>query len=214
VVDAIRDRFVAGVTLAEEDYEFSSGDEDSVTGALGQSVRQRPVAFQSGDGSPWIWSTSYYKLRGRGPGAPEKHTGADGIFQIHVQSESGQVIRMKGLPFQSKKNWRGTNKKLADQAEGLLSSCGDGIVIDFTKSGYYAAHVEAVAYARGSRPKVAQGSKLPSLAKTLSDFVECTIGKRGLYYDPGSEQFVKLTAPPAVTHVIDTQVSRVDLSRA
>ncbi len=195
--------------MAEEGYEFSAGDEDAVTGALGQSVLQRPVVFQSDDGSQWAWFIRYYKLRGRGKGAPEKHTGADGIFQIHVQSESGAVIRMKGLPFQSKKNWRGTNTKLAEQASDLLSSCGDGIVIDFTPSGYYAAHVESVAYAKGKRSDVAKGKRLPKLAITLSEFVECRLGKDGLYYDPETERFIDTDAPSAVTHVFDTGVRRV-----
>ena len=98
----IRDRYLAGVSDAQAKYPFSAADEDSLTGALGNSISM-PHEMLFGDGqNQYSYQMSYRKIRGRGPRAPEKQLGADGIFRIEVTDERGR--QTKGLPFQAKKD--------------------------------------------------------------------------------------------------------------
>jgi hypothetical protein len=125
----IRDRYLAGVSDALAKYAFHAADEDSLTGALGNAISM-PHAVVFGDGHrQYSYQVSYRKIRGRGPGAPEKQLGADGIFQIEVTDERGR--QTKGLPFQSKKGWRSVDSNLLKQARRMLETAGDGIVIDY-----------------------------------------------------------------------------------
>lgn len=54
VLDSLRDRYLAGVADAEAFFDLHRADEDSVTGALGQSIAMHhPVAFTTPEGSIW-----------------------------------------------------------------------------------------------------------------------------------------------------------------
>lgn len=89
LIGMLRDRYLAGVADAEAKFRFGAGDEDSLTGALGQAISMaQPIQF-SGNGESYVVQVFYYKLRGRGRGAPEKSYGADGIFQIEVIDGAG-----------------------------------------------------------------------------------------------------------------------------
>jgi hypothetical protein len=102
LIRELSNHYYAGVKKAEVLYEFHAADEDAVTGALGQSLAEpQPLFFQIGETAYW-WNTTYYKVRGRGEGAPEKAIGADGIFQLEVFDENNNVLIRKGLLFQSK----------------------------------------------------------------------------------------------------------------
>src|SRR5260221_8457658 len=97
---------------------------------------------------------SYRKIRGRGPNAPEKRYGADGVFQISVSDRHGRIVRQKALPFQSKMNWRGKNAFLANQANHMEQELGGGLVIDFSQNGYKACPSQSLAAGRGERNAV------------------------------------------------------------
>lgn len=112
VLDSLHDRYRAGVDAAEAMFEESEADEDALTGALGQAISMpHAQTFITGQG---VYSVrvSYRKIRGRGKGAPEKALGADGIFQSIISDVTGKQLFRKGLPFQSKKRWRGKLKGL------------------------------------------------------------------------------------------------------
>lgn len=107
---------------AEANFAASSADEDSLTGALGQALAMpTPWRFLGPEGDYEV-QVMYTKLRGRGHNAPEKLYGSDGIFQIEIASADGTVLRRKGLPFQSKTNWRGRNRSVASQAEKMQAT--------------------------------------------------------------------------------------------
>ena len=155
LMDVLRDRYIAGVATAEAHFADSSADEDSVTGALGQALAMRePLVFsdQSGDFSVQI---SYRKVRGRGLNAPERLYGSDGIFQIAVITDEGVIVRLKGLPFQSKINWRGRSSSVASQSADIEASTGEGIVVDYTTTGYRACPTGLAVESRGNRREVA-----------------------------------------------------------
>ncbi|HXQ69568.1 MAG TPA: hypothetical protein VN844_03745, partial [Pyrinomonadaceae bacterium] len=52
LMDFLRDRYIAGVAIAEAHFADSSADEDSVTGALGQALAMRePLIFSDESGA-------------------------------------------------------------------------------------------------------------------------------------------------------------------
>lgn len=96
-------------------------------------------------------------MRGRGLNAPEQLYGLDGIFQIAVTTEEGVVVRLKGLPFQSKINWRGRSSSVTSQSADIEASTGEGIVVDYTTTDSIRCSVRAFGY-----PEVKFGKFLPA----------------------------------------------------
>ncbi len=205
----IRDRYLAGVSDAQAKYPFSAGDEDSLTGALGNNISMPSEMVFSDEHGRYAYQISYQKLRGRGRGAPEKRLGADGIFQIEVNDERGQ--RRKGLPFQAKKGWRSSDPSLFEQTHRMIETAGDGIVIDFRKDQYSACRAEDVVHNQADRRLVDRLGKVRPLGQLLADdFLDCTIGKPGLFFDPVTETWqTDVINPPAVKHVITTRVTEL-----
>lgn len=207
VLELIRDRYLAGVANAEAKYRFGEGDEDTLTGALGAEIST---------GRPWMVRTEagvfkieieYWKLRGRGPNAPEKSLGADGSFQIKIADADGTPIISKGLPFQAKKNWKGIDKRLAQQARDMLNHTHGGIVVDFSPNGFAACDVLDVIEFRGNRKALSKAGKVNQLGQVLAhEFLACNVGVRDLYYDRNLERFVK-EAPQADLNIVDTRIT-------
>lgn len=182
LIQSLRDRYLAGVADAEYFFAQSRADEDAVTGALGQAIAMRPLVFADGP-STFRVEVAYRKVRGRGPNAAERRYGLDGVFQMRVTDQTGEVVRQKALPFQSKMNWRGKNRDLADQVRKMEALRG-GIVIDFSASGYTACPSKAVIAANGSRPQVERFGVVRPLGQVLgTDFLNCTIGTIGAFYE-------------------------------
>jgi hypothetical protein len=163
----------------------------------------------TGDGTRFGYSIYHYKLRGRGTKAPEKECGADGIFQIQVTDSTGRLIRQKGLLFQSKKEWKGKDALLGDQAGKIAEKPGAGIVIDFGSESYNTCMAKVAAEAQGQRRDIDE-KEFSRLAKTLGDeFVRCRVGVEGLYYDQDKELLIEPTSDEHGMHVVDTRVQRL-----
>ncbi len=191
VINALRDRYITAVSDAKDAYAMNCADEDALTGALGQSLAMpREQRFRMGTAGTVTVRIGYTKLRGRGKNAPEKLYGSDGVFQMEVQDAHGQIIRSKGLPFQTKKNWNSKNSKLAEQAADMERQTPGGIVIDFSRNGYKACSAAAVIAADGSRRTINSGVGMRGLGQVLGgDFLNCSIGTIGLYFDPEREVY-------------------------
>jgi hypothetical protein len=191
VKEIIRDRFVVGVADAEAGFEYSKADEDALTGALGHSISSRqPIQVRVGRQTYQV-RTYYKKVRGRGPGAPERTTGSDGIFQIEVIGPNQVPVWTKGLPFQAKKQWVGTDSRLVTQARDMLGKAGQGLVIDYSPDGYKACPAAAVLDHGGRAQALSEGRMFRPLGQILgNDFLDCTIGVEGLTYDPEEEVFL------------------------
>lgn len=110
VIDALRDRFLAAVGDAQAGFEDARADEDSLTGALGQELSRRPLMTVFDGMSMYALKTNWKKVRGRGPGAPENLYGLDGIFQLEVLDEFGNVIVKKGCPSKPRRSGRGRTR--------------------------------------------------------------------------------------------------------
>lgn len=204
----IRDRYLAGVSDAENKFLYSAADEDSLTGALGNAVSTPGPLNIYADGAEYSYNIFYQKIRGRGPGAPEKILGADGIFQIEI-SDSNQTLFMKGLPFQAKKGWIGKDRNLTKQAQGIIDAAGEGIIIDYSKQGYSACTVEDALHFNGERKKIMAAGRLNKLGHVLADdFLNCDIGAPGLSYDAQKETFDldNVFSSKAQLHLINTQI--------
>ena len=204
----IRDRYLAGVSDAQAKYPFSAADEDSLTGALGNSISMAHEMVFSDGQKQYSYQISYRKIRGRGPRAPEKQLGADGIVQIEVRDEHGR--RTKGLPFQAKKGWRNADSNLLAQARRMLETAGDGIVIDFGPNRFSACRAEDVVHNQANRKLIDRAGKTRPLGQLLGDdFLDCHIGTPGLFFDPTTEAWEGAISPPKVEHVITTRVSEL-----
>lgn len=208
VLDIIRGHYALGVANAEAFYDQHSADEDSVTGALGQALaRAEPIRYQQGF-DEFLINVSYKKIRGRGRGAPERLYGADGIFQLSVINKEGQEAVIKGLPFQSKKGWKGKNSDLLEQANKMEETTPGGIVIDFGPNGYKGCAAKDVIISQGNRNTANRHNLVRSLEQFLShDFLNCHVGRRGLFYDSDNERFsnwLNIDEKPA--HIITTEV--------
>lgn len=206
----IHDRYLAGIADAEAQYQNAAGDEDTLTGALGALVSTSgPVGFSVDPTREFVVQISYRKLRGRGRDAPEKRFGADGIFQLQVTLQGRPVFR-KGLPFQAKKNWKGRDRRLANQARDMKQSVGGGIVIDYTPSGYTACEIDHVIEARGSRKAIADAGQVQPLGQVLAHrFLDCKVGIQDLYYDDENESFVRGLGEVDLS-IFDTNISIVE----
>lgn len=180
VLDILRGHYALGIANAEAFYDQHSADEDSITGALGQALaRAEPIRFQQGFDEYHI-NISYRKVRGRGRGAPERIYGVDGIFQLSVTNKEGKESALKGLPFQSKKGWKGKNSDLLEQAKKMEKLTPGGIVIDFGPNGYKACTAKDVVASLGNRSTANHHNSIRPLEQLLShDFLNCHVGRRG-----------------------------------
>ncbi len=192
VVTAIQRHYERAISAAQEGYNSSREDEDSVTGALGQAMR-RINGRVTVDGVVYRWRTTYRKFRGRGYKAAEKLFGADGIFEIEVFDDDGNTLGRKALLFQAKNNWRGRDERLTRQASQLSGVRGAAIVVNYGSEGYTAVSAEIVAEAEGNRSRLPPEAESPLSDVIARKFVLCSIGRRDLYYDAERKLLVYLS---------------------
>ena len=137
------------------------------------------------------WSFTYRKARGRGPNAPEKTIGADGIFQIEVTDENGKLLRQKGLLLQAKTASKsGSSRKLRDQLELLERYRRAAIIIDYSHHGYSATPIEQLVHEHQLTNRHRLRISRPLADVLASDFLYCRIGQQGLSYDSQLECMV------------------------
>lgn len=210
ILTMLRDRYLAGVADAEATFVQNSADEDAVTGALGQALATpRPLRL-SVESTEYVVNVSYLKLRWRGACAPERRYGSDGLFQITVETEQARPYR-KALPFQSKINWRGRNTALLEQARLMEQETPGGVIVDYSLTGYKACPAYAVVAAKGARSVVDRLHPTRPLGQILSrDFLDCTLGTLGLFFDPKTEKFSVNSDNPIPASLITTSVTIFD----
>ncbi len=207
LIDFLRDRYIAGVATAEASFDDNSADEDALTGALGQALAMKsPITF-TGSSGEYTVQVSYRKLRGRGINAPERLYGSDGLFQISVSNEFGETLRQKGLPFQAKTNWRGSSKAVASQSSDMEQTTGEGLVIDYSSTGYKACSTSIAIETHGNRTEANRLGAMKPLGQMLGvEFLECRIGEIGLYYDQDKERYTRREAIIQPAHAITTRI--------
>jgi hypothetical protein len=187
VIETLRDHYYAAVTSAEIGFKYSAGDEDSLTGALGQALLSiAPMTVQTPEGT-YVWQSTYHKIRGRSYDSPEKRFGADGIFELTVVDLIRGLRRRKGLLFQAKKGWRRRDGRLVKQAQQMVEFEADSIVVDYSLEGYTAFDAADVIDANGKRKGISPSQEM-RLSEVLGhSFVRCKRGLVDLQYDPTRE---------------------------
>lgn len=208
LIRRLKTHFTEKIEEAVGRYRFNDADEDSLTGALGHALSTpQPIVVTAFNGAVYSFSIESYKILGKGPGTPEKRTGADGIIQISIESD-GKPIFAKGLPFQAKKLNRYHEAEVAPQAADMFRTSRSGIVLRFGPDGYDACDVrhsvpqetdEEIPTTRGYAP----------LGTVMGDwFLKCEIGRRDL-------TFQRDEPDPNVTGkrgfwVVDTKILKAD----
>lgn len=192
LIEAIGDQYNEAVREAEPHFQNYQADEDAITGALGSSMdRTVKGARQIGD-KQYTWSTRTVKLRGRGPRAPEREYGADGILEVEVRDESGNGLARKLVPFQAKKADNIDRQVLLDQANRLNTLPGGGLILVYDSQGYRSASASDVQAVHGVWHQVSEGQRQDFGAALKNGFLPCTVGSRSLYYDAARERMVAL----------------------
>lgn len=167
-------------------YETQKADEDGLTGALGLALL-KVNGKRTVDGVQYAWHTRSWRVRGRGPGAPERTYGADAFFELEVIDAEGAVLRSKLLPMQAKKQWHTLDQKLLEQVEKMQAACGASIVVDYRPEAYLAVDGETVLREDGTSMLLAP-ERLHSLGDLLADrFLTCKLGAVNFRYDDEQE---------------------------
>jgi hypothetical protein len=104
VFDSIRTHLRTVAEGAVTGWEANQDEEDSLTGDLGRLLKTPRTVQINLNGQIWRWCVGYKKFRGRGDGAFEARSGADGIIQIEATLRD--VTFFKGILFQAKKATR------------------------------------------------------------------------------------------------------------
>jgi hypothetical protein len=192
VIELIGSQYFNSIREAEPGFRNYQADEDAITGALGSSMDRMVKGSYGAGGSLYTWKTRTVKLRGRGPGAPEKEYGADAILELEVCDGIGNTIGRKVLPFQAKKAGRINSQSLYDQSRRLNSLPGGGLVVVFGPEGYECTSAKEVLVVDGSWGQVQPGQRQGFAKVVQTRFLECTVGSRSLYFDAERERMVML----------------------
>lgn len=171
VLSKIKKQFSEAVSSAVDSYEDLRADEDSVTGALSQSIKSKV----NGENGNTTWKTRVRKVRGRGKNAPEKSTGIDSVLEIEVfkqNKEFEECVFRKFLPIQAKNGESSNRKKLKEQADNIESH-GGGIIVTYGPDKFFACSARSVSEADG---KISDGALRPLDHVISDDFLGCKIG--------------------------------------
>jgi hypothetical protein len=211
VFQSIQQHLIQVGNSAHSGWQGASSEEDTLTGDFCGRLRiewQTSVAA----GRSWKWRVRYKKFRGRGKRAFEKRSGADGIIQIEVTRDSGQVRTYKGLLFQAKKNLSGPNAKTIRQVQTMEKIVPGGSALFLYMPDAFRA-IAGFTYLEHS-----SGVTVLNLGSFLGDaFLPCTCGLRGLYYDavrellliPAGDQDIR-AVPVDVRHRVLIEAQEID----
>src|SRR5216684_2725852 len=138
---SIRVHLQEAVPRAVEGYVSAHEDEDTLTGHLGANLRTgwHRVVIQDPESQnfrEWRWELTYYKFRGRGPGATEKVLGADGLFALDLTI--GSRTEQKTLLFQAKTADDAGGRPLLEQSIKLSTWREAAFVLVYSESDFRA----------------------------------------------------------------------------
>lgn len=185
VYDAIQRHLLLRGNQAHRAWESASEDEDSLTGDFGRTMATPWVdRAVNVNGETWYWRVGYKKFRGRGPGAFESHSGADGIFQIEVSRADGGSVHHKGILFQAKTQKLGFGSQLISQVTTMEEIAPKGsAVFEFGPEGYRAIRGGEYLEELGNHRRLPRDVVQPIGGFLADEFLPCEAGVRGMYYD-------------------------------
>lgn len=180
------------VSRVEKKYNYHKRNEDQVSGALGEQLMDKVSGHIKVGDENIVWETAAHTVRSHGKGSFEKKYGADGFVEIRIKdAQSGELIAVKGMPFQAKKE--GNEQGLKEQVQKMKSLACSGIVVEYGPNGFNAANESDVLKNDGSMRGLSQ-DQIKSLGKTLGeDFPQCRLGRVGAVYVDEIERIVDIS---------------------
>lgn len=167
-------------------WEFANQDEDTITGDFLGNLRcdWTPIG-------QYNFRFIYNKIRGRGKGALEKKTGADGI--ITIEFYDGSKIQYKSFVFQAKKKGNKINQSQIKKMNGLFPN--GNIIFEYSSGNYIAIDKT--------------GAEI-GIDKLLIDyFFACKFGTYNTHYDSKENIFISKDRPisiPNIEHELLVQI--------
>jgi hypothetical protein len=216
IFDELARQYRDAAADAVNDFPRQKGDEDGLTGAFGSVIQRQVRGSRTVGDVTYSWESNSDLIRGRGPDAPQKGSGADAFVEVVVKDDRGRVLSRKLLPVQAKNVWEGTDTRLKEQAETLEELFpGAGAVFDYRSDGYRATTCAAAAQADGNRRRLRPEDDV-SLGDLLAErFLECTIGILGARYERDQETVVQQLSdgrerrvPLRPSHLISTEIRK------
>jgi hypothetical protein len=191
---------------AHRDWEINQAHEDSLTGALFSQLATHRTRRISVDRGEWLWRIKAYKFGSGGRGSQEKLIGADGILEVEIWHHGSGTIDHKSILIQAKKQWAGRDARLVKQINSIESiASGSSVAFDYGPDGYSAVRGQHVLTAEGYKYQLS-GHQIEPLGDFLADqFLACTAGVKGLYYDPRRKLLhppVQPTGPSAIEFIV------------
>ncbi len=181
VKESIAKHIHESVKKAIDGYLSANEDEDTLTGHLGASLRiknQKVEVQEEQTTGTWKWSIDYYKFRGRGRNATENFLGADGIFEIQLNTR--YRTEKKSLLFQAKKEWS-NDKNLFEQCIKMSTWREAAFVLNYTPNEFQAYTLDDVIKSQGLKSKTLKGFDLSEFLNNT--YLDCLIGDTDLNYD-------------------------------
>lgn len=213
VIQDMRERFESRILKTMSEFDSADEDEDTMTGHLGANLTTHSRDVYVPDiemPGTWSWSLRYRKFRGRGPGATERHLGADGIIELHVDGPYDSQV--KSMLFQSKMEKSRESRDLVEQCAKLSNWREAAAVFSYGPDRFVGLSLDSVLGAKGDLVK----AKGIDLAEFLADFfVSCAIGDTELRYHTDKKmlswmdlQRTRVATRFAIKHRIKISVKR------
>ena len=185
IFESIQGHLIESGNTAHGGWEDGGDEEDTLTGDLFAQMRTKSWVNQFVRDDEWRWRIRFKKFRGRGRGAFERHSGADGVIQIEIEPHDRSPGIYKGLLFQAKKrSIRRPRTGLADpnlreQVEKMEAIApGGSAVFVYGPDGYTAIDGNGLGRIEAEAPNP------QPLGSFLGDaFLGCRSGMRGMYYE-------------------------------
>jgi hypothetical protein len=176
ISNQLRDHLLSECPFAQAGWEFANQDEDTLTGDFFGRLRTN---WQTSE--DYEWRFHYNKVRGRGKSALEKKIGADGIITLHYRNPKTLDDYYKSLIFQAKKENSPINNLQWSKMKRFFPN--GNMVVVYGSNGYY-SYVENT------------NNRTDLCLLIANNFLNCTIGIEGLYYDHDSNKFIRPTNIP------------------
>lgn len=186
IPDFVWDEIVEGIRnkckeSTFDSWESSRTEEEGLTGDFWGGIRRIPKGLKPRR-NDWEWDIRYQHktFRGKGANSPESVTGSDGIFEITVYNELGNIIFQKGVLFQAKREQNFNRSTTLEQAERMEEIAPNGsIILVYSEGGYYAIK---------SNEYIADEYDEFDICDFLIDyFMSCVHGRRDMNYNLDSE---------------------------
>ncbi|NCU05707.1 MAG: hypothetical protein GXC73_17190 [Chitinophagaceae bacterium] len=167
---AIRNYILHQCPKATNGWKRANENEDTLTGDFLGSLASDD---KTKTGNFW-WEVTYNKPRSQGIDSMESLTGGDGIITIHAKDVSSKSDYYKSVVFQAKKE----GNKIDISQQNKMKDCFPG--------GFFNLHFSSKKYTG----KIPGGNDLGVCELLAYNFLNCSVGIEGLFYDSDLKKYV------------------------